>query len=109
MSLAKVKEWLKGEETYTLHRPLRRKFKRNKIYVPRIEHQWDTDLMDMSQIFTSNDGVTFVLLAIYIFSRYVWTVPLKQGSQAIKAFKIMFAERKPQPLRTDKGGEFTGG
>lgn len=111
LSLAKVKEWLKGEETYTLHRPLRRKFKRNKVYVPRIDHQWDADLMDMSQISTYNDGVTFVLLAIDIFSRYVWTAPLKtkQGSEAIKAFEVMFAERKPQTLRTDKGGEFTGG
>ena len=28
LSLAKIKEWLKGEETYTLHRPVRRKFKK---------------------------------------------------------------------------------
>ena len=103
-----MKEWLKSVETYTLHRPVRRKFRRNKVYVPRIDHQWDADLMDMSQIAESNEGYKFVLLTIDIFSRYVWTVPLKskRADEVRQAFVNVFQERKPKYLRTDKGGEF---
>ena len=109
ISLKTVKEWLKKQDTYTLHRPVKRKFKRNKVFVPRIDHQWDADLMDMQQIAKYNNGVHYVLLAIDIFSRFVWTVPLqtKQGAEVKKAFELIFSQgRTPGYLRTDKGTEF---
>ncbi len=107
--LNQIKTWLKKQDTYTLHRPVRRKFRRNKVFVPRIDHQWDADLMDMTQISSYNNGYNYVLLAIDIFSRYVWTVPLKtkKGAEVKQAFDTIFSQgRKPKYLRTDKGGEF---
>lgn len=110
IGLDTIEKWLKGEETYTLHRPSRKKFPRNKVYVPRIDHQWDADLMDMTRVAKYNDGYNYVLLVIDIFSRYVWTVPLKskKADEVIRAFSTVFEERKPKYLRTDKGGEFIG-
>ena len=109
ISLQQVRDFLKKQDTYTLHHSVRRKVRRNKVFVPRIDHQWDADLMDMQQISSYNEGYTYVLLAIDIFSRFIWTVPLKtkQGSEVKKAFDIIFGQgRTPKYLRTDKGTEF---
>ena len=109
ITLRQVKEFLKKQETYTLHFPVKRKFQRNKVFSPRIDHQWDADLMDMQQISTYNEGYNYVLLSIDIFSRFVWTVPLKskKGNEVIRAFETIFSQgRKPKYLRTDKGTEF---
>ena len=55
-----------------------------------------------------NDGTTFLLLVIDIFSKYGWIIPLKnkKGETVAEAFKEIFKERKPGKLWTDKGREF---
>ena len=55
-----------------------------------------------------NDGVTFLLLVIDIFSKYGWIIPLKnkEGKTVAEALKTIFEERKPEKLWTDKGTEF---
>ena len=55
-----------------------------------------------------NDGYTFLLLVIDIFSKYGWIVPLKnkKGETVAKALKNIFEKRKPEKLWTDKGTEF---
>ena len=55
-----------------------------------------------------NDGYTFLLLVIDVFSKYGWIVPLKdkKGETVAEAFKEIFKERKPGKLWTDKGKEF---
>ena len=55
-----------------------------------------------------NDGVTFLLLVIDIFSKYGWVIPLrnKEGKTVAEALKTTFKERKPEKLWTDKGKEF---
>ena len=55
-----------------------------------------------------NDGYTFLLLVIDIFSKYGWIVPLKnkQKETVANELKNIFEERKPEKLWTDKGREF---
>ena len=111
-SLGQIKKWLSAQETYTLHRSVQHKIKRNKVVVDGIDDQWDMDLMDMSSIAQHNEGYKFVLLAINIFSRYVFVQPLKskQGKEVVVALKIIFEQgRVPYKIRTDKGSEFTNG
>ena len=88
LSLKDVQSWLSGKEAYSLHKPVRRRIKRNSVIVKEINQQWDVDLMDMARI---------VLLCIDIFSRYVWTYPLKNksGEEVSKAFISIFQDRKP--------------
>ena len=96
---------------YSLHRPLRRKFVRNRVVVSGIDEQWEVDLMDMASLSKQNNGVKYILLAIDIFTRYVFVQPLqsKNNSEVIKAFKNILKEgRKPKLIRSDKGTEFTG-
>lgn len=103
-----VAKWLRGEEAYTLHRPVRYRFKRNQVVVSGIDAQWDADLMEMTQ--QPDEGYNYLLVAIDILSHYVWTRPLKTktGKEVSEAFQSIFAEgRVPQKIRTDRGTEFT--
>lgn len=111
LSMKKIKDWLKSQDVYTLHRRVVRKFKRNKVYVEKMDEQWDLDLMDMTDYANENDGVRYVLMAIDVFSRYGWMVPLKSKKAAdiVKGFDALLRKsnpRKPVKIRTDMGGEF---
>ena len=88
ISMGKINKWLKSQETYTMHRKMVRRFKRNRVQVDHIDEQWDVDLMDMDYYAKHNGGTSFILLAIDIFSRYAWAVPLqnKQATTVKKGF-----------------------
>ena len=110
VSLDKITPWLQEQDTYTLHRPLRRRFERERIIVSDIDDQWEADLVELSGISRVNQQYTFLLTVIDVLSKYAWAVPLKDktGDSIIRAFQHIFKEgRKPQKLRTDKGTEFT--
>jgi transposase InsO family protein len=108
---ADVHKWLQQEETYGVHFPYRGKFARSRIVVGGIDYMWEIDLMDMSKLSKRNKGFTFVLLVIDAFSRFVWTVPLKNKSadESLRALKKIFSEsgRHPKYIRHDQGTEFT--
>ena len=103
----KVKEWLRSQDTYTLHKPVRYKFPRRKIIVGGIGHQWQADLVDVSRISKYNKGIKFLLTCIDVFSRKAWVVPLKDktASTLVAAFQSI-SDPLPMRLQTDKGTEF---
>ena len=72
-----IRQWLQLQDTHTVHKPVLRKFKRNPVIVPPIDYQWDIDMMDTGNLKRYNKGITFLLVAIDILSRYLWVVPLK--------------------------------
>lgn len=49
ISKYKVRKWLQRQEPYSLQRPVRRHYRRNKVIVAGIDDQWDADLMDMTK------------------------------------------------------------
>lgn len=104
----KVNEWLREQETYTLHKPIRKRFKRNKYLVSKIDDTWQADLCDMRHLAKYNDNYKYILTIIDIFSKYAWAIPLKDKSAGTvrDAFARVFLERKPDYLMTDKGLEF---
>lgn len=107
--LKTIQKWLESQEVHTLHRPVKRKFPRNRVIVSGIDSQWDGDLMDMTQLGKYNDSFRYVLLCIDILSKFVWVVPLKtkQAKDMVKGFQTILAQgRKPNLLRTDQGMEF---
>lgn len=91
--LTTIQKWLEGQETYSLHRKVIRKFQRNRVIVSGIDSQWDADLLDMSHLSKSNRPFKYVLLCIDILSRFVWVVPLKSknGKVVLRAFQKVFA------------------
>ena len=104
-----IKEWLSKQPTYTLHKPIRKRFKRNRVMVNGIDQQWQADLVDMTSLARYNSGYKYLLTCIDVLSKYAWTVPIKNktGLALIDAFKqILKCGRRPHLLQTDKGTEF---
>ena len=104
-----MKQWLAQQDTYTLHKAIRYKFKRRRVIVGGIDHQWQADLVDVSRLAKFNEGNNFLLTCIDVLSKFAWVVPIpnKTGVTLVKAFQVIFKSgRKPQSLQTDKGGEF---
>ena len=60
------------QDTYTLHKPIRRRFKRNRVMVGGIDQQWQMDLADMQSMQKFNDGYRYLLVCIDVFSKYAW-------------------------------------
>jgi transposase InsO family protein len=106
-----VYNWLKTQDTYSIHYPFRAKFQRSRIVVGGIDYMWEMDLMDMKNFVKYNKGVQYILVIIDVFSRYVWTIPCKNKSSetVYKALSeiLRFTSRKPKYVRSDKGKEFT--
>ena len=98
-----------GQDTYTLHKPARRNFKRNRVIVGGIDEQWQMDLADMQSLKQYNDGYRYLLVCIEVFSKYAWIVPIKSktGPDLVEAFKVILSSgRKPHKIMTDQGTEF---
>ena len=59
-----VERWLSEQETYTLHKPVRRRFKRRCVVVGGPNQQCQANLVDMLRLKKVNDGTTFILTVI---------------------------------------------
>ena len=106
-----VDAWLRGQESYTLHKPIRYKFQRRRTIVAGPDQQLQADLLDVSKYAGENEGVKYLLTAVDVFSKFAWAVPLKskKTTAVLKAFGRLLdttKPRKPQSVQTDKGGEF---
>ena len=104
-----VKTWLQSKDTYTLHKPVRFNFPRNRVIVTGIDDQWQADLVDISSLARFNKGYKFLLTCINVFSKFAWVVPLKNktGEALVNGFQsILDLGRSPGKLQTDKGTEF---
>lgn len=106
-----VVDWLKSQDAYTLHRPVRRKFPRLHYNVTNIDDLWEADLIDLRNLKTYNGGYSYLLVVIDVLSKFGWVEPLrdKTSSCVIKAFRNIFSRNKnrlPVYLQTDKGKEF---
>ena len=103
-----VKKWLSGELVYSLHKPIKKRFKRNPIIVEKINENFQADLVDMKEFSKINGGYNFILTVIDVFSKRAWAVPLKnKTSRAVTdGMEIVLKEAKPIKLQTDRGKEF---
>ena len=58
------------QDADTLHKPLLRHFRRNRVIVSGIDQQWQMDLADMQSMQKFNDGYRYLLVCIDVFSKY---------------------------------------
>ncbi|XP_069108991.1 uncharacterized protein [Argopecten irradians] len=109
IGLSRIKHWLQQQDPYSLNRPVRRHFRRRVVLTSGLNQQFDSDLMDVSNLSKYNDGVRFILVCIDDFSRYLMVAPLKNKTSdtVISGLESIFLERAPQKIRTDRGKEFT--
>ena len=103
-----VKSQLTRQDAYTVHKPLRQRFRRRRTFTKGNHDLWQTDLVDMQSLSNYNDGVKFLLTCIDTFSKYAWVRPLKNksGQSVTEAFKLILNEEIPLMLQNDKGTEY---
>ena len=77
-----VAEWLSEQDANTFYKPARRHFRRRRVIVGGIHQQWQADLVDLTKLKNDNDGMTFLLTVIDVFSKVAWCVPMKNKSAA---------------------------
>jgi transposase InsO family protein len=108
MPVKAVKAWLETQDPYTLHKPVVKKFPRRKTIAKGIDDLFQADLADMRNLASSNDGNSYILTCIDVFSRYAFAVPVKdkRGSNVAATFEKIFTQRTPNILQTDRGTEF---
>ena len=105
IKLDDVRKLLRKQNIYTLHKPIRRKFRCRQTVVGGIDYQWQVDLADVSSMSKYNDGYRYLFCLIDVFSKYAWVVPIvdKSGKTLVKAMKMFLKERSPKSLQTDQG------
>ena len=112
-----IKSWLEEQDAYTLHRPLRKRFKRNPYTVNNILDVWECDLIDVQALSKFNDNHKYLLITTDVFSKFLHVVPLKSktGPAVTSAFESILKDprysapplkKRPVWVRTDKGKEF---
>ena len=96
------------DETYS--KPPKKNYPTNKTDCYHIDNIWNLDVLDLKDHGTENNrGYRYVLVNIDNFSKFGWTVPLKnKKTQIIQDFfekNPITSERKPNSLETDRGKE----
>ena len=73
-----------------------------------VNQQWQADLVDLRMLKDDNDGMTFLLTTIDVFSKRAKCIPIpsKSAASLVAALRIAFADDLPQTLQTDRGMEF---
>ena len=92
-------------------KPPKRYYDTSKTDVYYIDDIWSLDILDLKDYGPENiRGYRYVLVAVDNFSKFGWTVPLKnKNAQTIKdSFEniIISSKRKPNLIETDRGKEF---
>ena len=83
----------------------------NKTDVYYIDEIWSVDVLDLKDYGPENNrGYRYVLVIIDNFSKFGWTIPLKnKNAQTIKdSFEniLINSKRKPNLIESDRGKEF---
>ena len=110
ISRNKIPSWLQKQDTYILHKPVRYRFKRNRVIVGAIDEQWEADLVTMDSLSKYNNGFKYILTVIDVLSKYAWAEPIKTktAENLFKDFeRILRKGRKPETFPSDKGTAFT--
>ena len=85
-------------------------FQRPKVLAFTSNYQWDSDTANMVKYKTDNNDYAYFVVFIDIFTRYLYTAPLKtlRGEQMVVVFQRIITEidEKPQILRTDQESEY---
>ena len=72
---AESKNVAKQELAEESHKPVIRKFEKQKVHSSFIDNIWDIDLADMQSLSKFNEEISFFMC--YWYFKYVWVVSLK--------------------------------
>ncbi len=103
-SKKQLKEWLHMQKTYTLHFPLKKRWKRSQIisYGPMWLVEGDLGVISDLKYYTSN--YQYILLVVCAFTKFIFARPLKSkgAKEVAEAMSDIFSKAYPpiQQFRT---------
>ena len=73
---------------------LKRKFQRRQVLVNEIDDVWAADFVEMQEWKKVSKGNRYILNVIDCFSKFAWSVPLKdkKGEDSFKCFQIYYRD-----------------
>lgn len=111
ISLSEIKNFISKQEVYQLHKPV----SKPSIYFPVVSlypnELWQIDIIDFSNISTTNSNFKYVLLCIDVFTRKVYCEAIKSKSigNIIEAMSTILNIESPHKIQCDLGSEFVAG
>ena len=108
-SRKQVDEWLPTQLTYSLHKPIRKKFPTRAYRTSGVDDTWQMDMLEMIPYAKVNKGYKYIRVCIDIFSRFARALPCKTktGEEvSTTMLKMLKTDHQPQSIQTDKGKEF---
>jgi len=95
-----VLEYLKSNNTYTLHKPVTKPSQYRRIYTKGLDYMFQIDLVDMSKYASENDGYKFLITMINSFSKFAWAIPIKSkhGVNVFDGVKKILLIHIPQKM-----------
>lgn len=103
-----IKRWLAEQDTYTINRPVKEKFKRPRVLGFHKNYMWHVDTAYLNKWPMENNGYKYFVLFTDILSHYAYAVPLKTltADEMVSAMQKVFSQAKPQYLFSDLGVEY---
>ena len=92
-------------------KPPKKNYDTNKTDVYHVDEIWSLDILDLKDYGPENNrGYRYVLVVIDNFSKFGWTIPLKNKNAQTKkdSFEniLINSKRKPNLIESDRGKEF---
>jgi len=75
-----IRAWLERQDSYTLLRPVMKRFASNPYAVTNVMDVWERDLLDVQAYAKYNDNHRYILSVIVVFSKFVHIIPVKTKS-----------------------------
>ena len=96
-----IKEWLKGTDSYTLHKQPKFPRPRNPTFAYQKWYQFQIYPIDLGNLVKENDSNRYLLTAIDIFTRFAFVEPLKNKAAKtfIEGFESIMKRAKQIPSR----------
>ena len=109
-TLKKVREWLREQSVYNLHRFRKLKFERRKIVRLRPYETLTSDIIFLQDLSKYNSGFAYILTIVCLFSNKAWAFPMKKKTKKSTSEgleKVLVELRgRVMNLWTDDGGEY---
>jgi len=109
LGLQRIKNYLNSQPSYTLYKPLVRKFPKAPVICTKVKQQLDMDLMDVSRQQSFNSGIRYLVSAIDCLSKIAYLKPIKSkdSKEIVKAVREILDEvGHVDRICTDRGAEF---
>jgi len=93
-----TKNWLTSQDTYTLHKPVRKIFPRRRTFAKGKNDLFQADFAEKQNLSRYNDGYRYILTCIDVFSKRALALPNKEkrGSTIANAFEIIFCYKQTE-------------